>query len=149
VSAWTLGAPPAIKSSTTGMIHRAFRIFQAPLRRAQGKVSYTPTGCFLPARPLPFSTCENDMACQHQPLRSMQIIAEVESRVSRFGHFAHMDEKRFSQEPSGLTGRGRPSIRNESASWFCVFRSSTARPTDTPVYASSDISGQLMERLNH
>ena len=32
------------------------------------------------------------------------------------------------------------SIRKESASWFCVFRSSIARPTDTPVYASSDIS---------
>src|SRR5580693_5865323 len=33
-----------------------------------------------------------------------------------------------------------PPIRRESASWFCVFRSSIARPTDTPVYASSDIS---------
>jgi hypothetical protein len=32
------------------------------------------------------------------------------------------------------------SIRKESASWFCVFRSSIARPTDTPVYASSDTS---------
>ena len=32
------------------------------------------------------------------------------------------------------------SIRKESASWFCVFRSSIARPTDTPVYASSGIS---------
>src|ERR1700691_5825662 len=32
------------------------------------------------------------------------------------------------------------SIRRESASWFCVFRSSIARPTDTPVYASSDTS---------
>ena len=33
-----------------------------------------------------------------------------------------------------------PPIRRESASWFCVFRSSIARPTDTPVYASSDTS---------
>src|SRR6267378_2161192 len=33
-----------------------------------------------------------------------------------------------------------PPIRRESASWFCVFRSSIARPTDTPVYASSGIS---------
>jgi len=33
-----------------------------------------------------------------------------------------------------------PPIRRESASWFCVFRSSIARPTDTPVYASSHIS---------
>src|SRR6202521_2542516 len=33
-----------------------------------------------------------------------------------------------------------PPIRKESASWFCVFRSSIARPTDTPVYASSDTS---------
>src|SRR6267142_3157955 len=33
-----------------------------------------------------------------------------------------------------------PPIRRESASWFCVFRSSIARPTDAPVYASSDIS---------
>jgi hypothetical protein len=33
-----------------------------------------------------------------------------------------------------------PLIRRESASWFCVFRSSIARPADTPVYASSDIS---------
>ncbi len=33
-----------------------------------------------------------------------------------------------------------PPIRRESASWFCVFRSSIARPADTPVYASSDIS---------
>src|SRR5258708_29549949 len=33
-----------------------------------------------------------------------------------------------------------PPIRRESASWFCVFRSSIARPTDTPVYASSCIS---------
>jgi hypothetical protein len=33
-----------------------------------------------------------------------------------------------------------PPIRRESAPWFCVFRSSIARPTDTPVYASSDIS---------
>jgi hypothetical protein len=30
-----------------------------------------------------------------------------------------------------------PLLRRESASWFCVFRSSIARPTDTPVYASS------------
>src|SRR5271169_819597 len=33
-----------------------------------------------------------------------------------------------------------PPIRRESASWFCVFRSSIARPTDTPVYASGDTS---------
>src|SRR5437879_1044335 len=33
-----------------------------------------------------------------------------------------------------------PPIRRESASWFCVFRSSIARPTDTPVYASVDTS---------
>jgi len=33
-----------------------------------------------------------------------------------------------------------PPIRRESASWFCVFRSSIARPTDTSVYASSDTS---------
>jgi hypothetical protein len=33
-----------------------------------------------------------------------------------------------------------PPIRRESASWFCVFRSSIARPTGTPVYASSDTS---------
>src|SRR5271163_1616520 len=33
-----------------------------------------------------------------------------------------------------------PPIRRESASWFCVFRSSIARPTDTPVYASSNTS---------
>jgi hypothetical protein len=32
------------------------------------------------------------------------------------------------------------SIRRESASWFSVFRSSIARPTDTPVYASNDTS---------
>src|ERR1035438_7575728 len=37
------------------------------------------------------------------------------------------------------------SIRKESASWFCVFRSSIARPTDTPVYASSDISRCLLQ----
>src|ERR1700730_10941505 len=37
-----------------------------------------------------------------------------------------------------------PPIRRESASWFCVFRSSIARPTDTPVYASSDISRCLL-----
>ena len=33
-----------------------------------------------------------------------------------------------------------PPIRRESASRFCVFRSSIAWPTDTPVYASSGIS---------
>src|SRR6266481_956851 len=33
-----------------------------------------------------------------------------------------------------------PPIRRESASWFCVFRSSIARPTHAPVYASSGIS---------
>ena len=33
-----------------------------------------------------------------------------------------------------------PRIRRESASWFCVFRSSIARPTDAPVYASGDTS---------
>jgi hypothetical protein len=33
-----------------------------------------------------------------------------------------------------------PPIRREPASWFSVFRSSIARPTDTPVYASSDTS---------
>ena len=38
-----------------------------------------------------------------------------------------------------------PPIRRESASWFCVFRSSIARPTDTPVYASSDISRCLLQ----
>jgi len=32
------------------------------------------------------------------------------------------------------------SIRKESASWFCVFRSSIARPTDAPVYASNGTS---------
>ena len=32
------------------------------------------------------------------------------------------------------------SIRKESASWFCVFRSSIALPTDTPVYASGGTS---------
>src|ERR1700726_3923685 len=37
-----------------------------------------------------------------------------------------------------------PPIRRESASWFCVFRSSIARPTDTPVYPSSDISRSLL-----
>ena len=38
-----------------------------------------------------------------------------------------------------------PLIRRESASWFCVFRSSIARPTDTPVYASSNISRCLLQ----
>jgi hypothetical protein len=37
------------------------------------------------------------------------------------------------------------SIRKESASWFCVFRSSIARPTDTPVYASKVISRCLLQ----
>jgi hypothetical protein len=37
------------------------------------------------------------------------------------------------------------SIRKESASWFCVFRSSIARPTDTPVYASRVISRCLLQ----
>ena len=37
------------------------------------------------------------------------------------------------------------SIRKESASWFCVFRSSIARPTDAPVYASSDTSRCLLQ----
>src|SRR5580698_3548063 len=37
------------------------------------------------------------------------------------------------------------SIRRESVSWFCVFRKSIARPTDTPVYASSDILRCLLQ----
>ena len=38
-----------------------------------------------------------------------------------------------------------PPIRRESASWFCVFRSSIARPTDAPVYASGDTSRCRMQ----
>jgi hypothetical protein len=65
--------------------------------------------------------------------------------VSRFSGMLFLSVRGFS-DYAGPTARSRyrasavvpSSIRKESASWFCVFRSSIARPTDAPVYASSD-----------
>src|SRR5271156_2980126 len=67
--------------------------------------------------------------------------------VSRFSCLLFLSVRGFS-DYAGPTARSRlsrtvvvpSSIRRESASWFCVFQSSIARPTDTPVYASSDTS---------
>jgi hypothetical protein len=73
--------------------------------------------------------------------------------VSRFSCMLFLSVRGFF-DYAGPTARSRlarkqpwclPPIRRESASWFCVFRSSIARPTDTPVYASSDISRCLLQ----
>src|SRR5271163_778317 len=72
--------------------------------------------------------------------------------VSRFSCRLFLGVRGFS-DYAGPTARSRyreqpcclPPIRRASASWFCVFRSSIARPTDTPVYASSDISRCLLQ----
>jgi hypothetical protein len=65
--------------------------------------------------------------------------------VSRFSCMLLLSVRGFS-DYSGPTARSRlsrtvvvpSSIRRESASWFCVFQSSIARPTDTPYSDSGE-----------
>src|ERR1700690_1525572 len=72
-----------------------------------------------------------------RPSRGLPVLVHVVSQRARVLRLRRTDCSLafVAKQPCCL-----PPIRRESASWFCVFRSSIARPTDTPVYASSGIS---------